>query len=396
MDLLFSSLPSHGHLYPVLPLAIAAREKGHRVTFATAAAFHPTLTRLGLDVLDVGVSIPEAFQQVSARMGAPTDPKAARGQDPEARMRLSRAVFTDFLVRRFHQGLLAHLSGGPRPDLVVWEAAAFGAGLAAKAAGVPQVCHSFGRAPDPEDDTSMGAAFRDSFATTVVDLMGPDSGSDVQDVLETTPYLDIYPPSIQLPSFVGRANRVPLRPVAFAEPGDLPDWVVAHERPLVYLTLGTAFGHAGVLRTAIEGLAATGARVLVAAGPTIDPAELGDPPPSVTVRAWVPQADLLPHVDLVVHHGGSGTSLGAAAAGVPQLFLPQGADQFVNADAVCSSGAGRQLTGEQVTAATITETARALLSDEGVAAAVKALAEDIAALPAPADVVDRLTAFAKS
>ncbi|WP_424184600.1 glycosyltransferase [Actinokineospora sp. G85] len=396
MDLLFSSLPSHGHLYPVLPLAVAAREKGHRVTFATAAAFHPTLTRLGLDVLDVGMTIPEAFEQVATREGVPTDPGAAREQDPEVIAKLASAVFTDVLVRRFYSDLLAHLGDGPRPDLVVWEAAAFGAGLAAKAAGVPQVCHSFGRAPDPEDDTSMGAAFRASFSTTVVDLMGPDSGSDVQDILETTPYLDIYPPSIQVPSFAGRANRIPLRPVAFAEPGELPDWVVAHEQPLVYLTLGTAFGHAGVLRTAIEGLAATGARVLVAAGPTVDPAELGDPPPSVTIEAWVPQADLLPHVDLVVHHGGSGTSLGAAAAGVPQLFLPQGADQFVNADAVCSSGAGRQLTGEGVTAAAITEAARTLLSDEGVAAAVKALAEDVAALPAPADVVDRLVGFAKS
>src|SRR5256885_9690132 len=34
--LLFTSLAAYGHVYPLLPLAVAAREAGHEVLFATA------------------------------------------------------------------------------------------------------------------------------------------------------------------------------------------------------------------------------------------------------------------------------------------------------------------------------------------------------------------------
>jgi UDP:flavonoid glycosyltransferase YjiC (YdhE family) len=86
-----------------------------------------------------------------------------------------------------------------------------------------------------------------------------------------------------------------------------------------------------LLTTAIEGLAMLDARVVVAAG-RVRPDQLGDLPDNITLQPWVPQANLLPHVDVVVHHGGSGTTLGALTVGAPQLILPQGADQFANAE----------------------------------------------------------------
>jgi UDP:flavonoid glycosyltransferase YjiC (YdhE family) len=100
----------------------------------------------------------------------------------------------------------------------------------------------------------------------------------------------------------------------------------------------------------------------------------------------VSQAAVLPHVDLVVHHGGSGTMLGAFAAGKPQLVVPQGADQFTNADAVVSSGAGSRLLPAELTSDAVTVTARALLADEDAHAASRRLAEEIAAMPSPREV----------
>ncbi|MGH3860677.1 glycosyltransferase, partial [Actinokineospora sp.] len=169
------------------------------------------------------------------------------------------------------------------------------------------------------------------------------------------------------------------------EPGELPAWVAEHDQPLVYLTLGTAFGQVGVLRTAISGLATLPARVVVAAGPTVEIADLGATPDNVTVLPWVSQADLLPHTDLVVHHGGSGTTLGALAAGVPQLFIPQGADQFVNADAVTAGGAGLQLVGDAITVEAVAANASNLLADNAVAARSREVAAEIAAMPSPAE-----------
>lgn len=42
---------------------------------------------------------------------------------------------------------------------------------------------------------------------------------------------------------------------------------------------------------------------------------------STSPCTWVPQAELLPHVDVLIHHGGSGTTLGALSVGAPQLIL---------------------------------------------------------------------------
>ena len=66
------------------------------------------------------------------------------------------------------------------------------------------------------------------------------------------------------------------------------------------------------------------------------------------VRRFVPQAELLPHCTAVVTHGGSGSMLGALAHGLPLLVVPQGADQFSNADRVVAAGAGLALQPDEL------------------------------------------------
>ena len=38
-DIVFAALPAYGHLYPLMPLALATAAAGHRVTVATGAHF---------------------------------------------------------------------------------------------------------------------------------------------------------------------------------------------------------------------------------------------------------------------------------------------------------------------------------------------------------------------
>ncbi|CRK62058.1 glycosyltransferase, MGT family [Alloactinosynnema sp. L-07] len=379
MHVLITSLASHGHTYPILPLATATRRAGHQVTYATHSSFHPVLTGLGFAVEDVGMTISEAFAEVTA--GQPID--FANREKMEG---LVGKVFASALPRRVARDL------GPvlervKPDLVIYEAATIGAGFAARAAGIPVLCHAFGRGNVREPFSDMKRLLAEVAAEFGVPFDPTSASPD--------PYLDIFPESLQDTEFLAvAADRIPIRPVPFAEPGELPAWVAEHREPLTYLTLGTAFGQAHVLRTAIDGLAGLPGRVLVAAGPTVDVGTIGAVPDNVTVLPWVPQADLLPHVDLVVHHGGSGTTLGALAAGIPQLFLPQGADQFVNADAIAASGAGAQLVGDEFTAEAVTAKSRDLLADESVTARAREVAAEIAAMPAPEDIAARLPEFA--
>ncbi|EMD23355.1 glycosyltransferase [Amycolatopsis azurea] len=383
MRLIFTSLVSHGHLYPLLPLAVAARDAGHEVLFATGDEMLPVVEKAGLAVETAGFGQREAFATI---LGPDARPSAADAP-PESFYPVIGEVFGNVLPRRFVADLTP-LFERHRPDLVVYESGNAGGAIAARLAGIPAIGHGFGRFSPGEIIDVINGRLADYAAEVGF------AGVDLQSFGD--PVVDICPESVQSPDFLAGANRIPLRPVGWSEPGDLPAGVAGRDksRPLIYLTLGTAFGDEDVLKRAIGGLARIDADVVVAAGPTVDPAGLGDVPGNVRVEAWVPQADLLPHVDLVVHHGGSGTTLGAFGAGLPQLVLPQGADQFTNAEAVVTAGVGAQLIGGDATADAIHERARELLTGDAVRGAARKLAEEVAAMPSPAEVARRLPEFA--
>jgi UDP:flavonoid glycosyltransferase YjiC (YdhE family) len=106
----------------------------------------------------------------------------------------------------------------------------------------------------------------------------------------------------------------------------------------------------------------------------------------------VPQNLVIPHCALVVHHGGPGAMLNSMAAGLPQLVLPDphGAEPGMSL-IIRDSGAGELLPQDEITVDLVHDLAMALLSDDHPARAVTAaLADEIAAMPTPAMVIDLL------
>jgi len=148
-----------------------------------------------------------------------------------------------------------------------------------------------------------------------------------------------------------------------------------------------------VLRGAIAALSRLPADVLVAVGPG-DPAALGPVPENVRVAGFVPQAEVLEHAGLVVHHGGTGTVLGTLAAGLPQLILPQGADQFANAETLSALGAAKALVGDAIRIDAIAAAARELLDGSAAREIAQGIAAEIAGMPAPEAVLDELVTWA--
>jgi MGT family glycosyltransferase len=110
------------------------------------------------------------------------------------------------------------------------------------------------------------------------------------------------------------------------------------------VSFGTLLGHMSIAAEAydsvLEAVAGLDARVLLTVGHRFDTSRLTRIPRNVHVEPWVDQADALAHADLVVSHGGSGTTFGALAAGVPLVVVPLFADQFANGETVAGRGAG--------------------------------------------------------
>ncbi|GAA4541106.1 glycosyltransferase [Amycolatopsis samaneae] len=380
--MIFTALGGFGHSFPLIPLAVAARDAGHDVGFATAEDFLPNIGKAGITGISAGVTMTVAFTE--AAKGIAEDPEQL---PPEQLPQILGRIFGEVVPRSFVTDLES-IFAERRPDLVVYESGNVGGAFAAKRAGIPCVGHTFGRMSRMGE---LGDLIRARIGETAREYgVEGDPQSYFGD-----PVVDICPESVQAPEFLAGTKRIPLRPVGWSEPGDLPAGIAGRDRsrPLVYLTLGTAFGNTDVLGKAIKGLAVLDADVLVAAGPSVDVAELGEVPANVRLEAWVPQSALLPYVDVVVHHGGSGTTLGSLGAGLPQLVLPQGADQFSNAEMVVDAGVGRQLLGDAVTAEAVTENARVLLTDAAVRDATRALAAEVAAMPGPAEVAATLPSY---
>ncbi|MGI5499765.1 glycosyltransferase [Lentzea sp. CA-135723] len=369
MRILFSCRPAYGHLYPLVPLARAARDAGHDVVFATGPAFLDEVRALGFEVHPAGMSIGEAEAEAYHR----------HGRDDVFRVMIT--MFADLLPRATVADL-TRLLPVIRPDLVIYEQSDVGAAKAARDAGLPAVSHVIGRSLPPEAQQAAAAELAWLWDGTPADLLMGDVA------------IDLWPDVVRDPVVAALPTVLRQRPVAVDLDVAMPR--VPTDRPLVYLTLGTvSFGATEVVRAAIDGLARLPVNVLVALGPG-DPAVLGDVPDSVRVAGFVPQAEVLRRADLVVHHGGTGTVLGTLAAGLPQVLLPQGADQFVNAAALVDAGAAAQLVGQDVTAEAVTEVAGRLLGDPAVHEVATAAAAQIARMPEPAVVVEQLTALVRA
>ena len=158
----------------------------------------------------------------------------------------------------------------------------------------------------------------------------------------------------------------------------------------MYVTLGTVQNRLPLLAPAVAALARLPVRVLVTVGPDGDPDALGPQPDHVHVERWVDQPRVLQHCDVVVSHAGSGTFLGALAEGLPQLCLPQAADQFRNSEGAARAGVAVVLHPEESSPDAIASAVGALLTDEALHRRARGVADEIAAMPSPDDVVERL------
>jgi UDP:flavonoid glycosyltransferase YjiC (YdhE family) len=214
-------------------------------------------------------------------------------------------------------------------------------------------------------------------------------------------YLRISPPSLQPAADVPWSDVRLVRP-AFGAPSPadrmppgLDELLAPPGDPVVHLTLGTVFHETpGVLATAIEGLGRLRIRLVVTTGPGVGPGDFAVPPPNVRIVEYVPHALFLRHCDVVVSHGGAGIMFGALVHGVPQLLLPQGADQFANADACRAAGVALTLQPDEVTAEEVGLAVRRLLVSPSFWANAARVRREIDALPAPGEVLAGLLADA--
>ncbi|MFD0622292.1 glycosyltransferase [Streptomyces sanglieri] len=119
-------------------------------------------------------------------------------------------------------------------------------------------------------------------------------------------------------------------------------------------------------------------------------AALGPAPSSVRVVENVPLAALLPGSAAVVHHGGSGSTLTALWAGVPQFIATFASEQQVTGERVAATGTALHVPGHLADEAAIRAAVERLVEDGSYRAAAGRLREEVAETPPPAALAVRL------
>jgi hypothetical protein len=187
MRVLFTSMPVHSHVAPLLPLASAARQAGHEVVFFTGPAAIGQVESAGLTAVAGGPSFTETTQRYR--------------RDFEAEV---AGLTSDQRLEHFVVHLLARIAAPAMaedlvpfarrwaPDLVTGTVAELAGEVAAAVAGVPHVTHGFGPVPPNQ----YAAISRDEMAP-VWTRWGVETTP--VDSFTEKPYLDIWPEELQPP-----------------------------------------------------------------------------------------------------------------------------------------------------------------------------------------------------
>jgi UDP:flavonoid glycosyltransferase YjiC (YdhE family) len=380
--MLFSCRPLTGHYDPLVPLAVAARAAGHDVAFATGDPFVDRAREAGFEAFRAGPG--EAFRAE----WMPRFPGFAQLVGDEQRKFFLTEVFANLeLVPRADD--LERVVDEWEPAIVVHEVAELAAPLVAAQRGIPYVDVSYGSLIPFALLHATGEAAAPHWRARGLE---PDPLAGLFRHL----YVDTCPPALQNPEIERLTAVQALRPAA-AEPStdEPPAWL---DRlvgmPIIYVTMGTIWNSdLDLFRHVIEAVRDEAVALVVTVGRQNDPAALGPQPDNVEVHRYVPQALVLERCDAVVAHGGSGTTLGALAFGVPLLVIPQGADQYSNADRVVAAGAGRQLRPDEVTVPAIRQAVRALLDEPGYRRTAERVAAEIRAMPTAEHAIERIEAL---
>ncbi|MFJ9038499.1 macrolide family glycosyltransferase [Streptomyces sp. NPDC102406] len=358
-------VPIVSHVLPGLAVIRELVARGHRVTYANDAVMADRITAAGAAWVPCSSLLPVADNDW------PDDPIAAA------------SLFLDDAVRALPR-LRAAYDDDPA-DLYLYDIGAYAARALAEAQGRPllQLSPTFVGWDGYEEEVAAhlrklpGAdAYRERFARWLADC-----GATTTDVdsFSGPPAraLALIPRAMQ-----PHADRVDADTVTFVGPcfDNSPTQASEWARPagvdhVLLISLGSAYTRQPEFyRRCLAAFGdLPGWHVVLQIGAHTDPAELGDIPSNVEVHSWVPQRAILAQADAFVTHAGMGGCGEGLTAGLPMIAVPQGAEQFMNADRLVELGVARRIDTGDATPQTLRAALRDLLADPERAARSRAL-----------------------
>jgi len=389
MRLLFTCVSGQSHFYNTVPLAFAARDRGHEVAYSSAHELGPVVNAAGLTLLPAGPG------RLRLRAELTRDPQ--EHGEPGVEDWSAGARMFGYLAPSLRWRPLSEVVDRYRPDAIVSEVLELVGPLVAMRHGIPHFSLSIGPYyPETMEQlwTHAEPLYREILGTAVThgDVLGR--------------YIDVIPPELQSEEGL----RLPERLLAgtrlyhgqnLAEP---PEKRSPTSNAQILMTFGTVSNRAiHGLRESAARLSRRGLDVLITTGPdgwfdwrtdanTDTGADGARTAGGGTVRVvdYAPLDRELPHTSVLIHHGGSNTMRAAVDAGVPSLVIPQQAEQARNARWALEHGLSLVLEPSQADPDAVEAAVLRLLEDDEVRARLAAARAAFEGLPSAETAIDEL------
>ncbi|WP_433414829.1 glycosyltransferase [Microtetraspora malaysiensis] len=367
LTILFMPESAYGPTNNCIGIGDVLRKRGHRVVFAAEASWKGKLAALGFeeDLVDLAPPAEEEqdagqFWKDFIRDTAPEYRKSTFAQQETVTKPIWDALIDGV---KYCEPQLKAIIERVQPDVIVEDnVITFPALLTAGKPFVrivscnPLEVKGADIAPAysglPADDRSEWDAFRAEYDRTHREIYTAFNEWVVEQGAPPLPDLEFFHEGdanlYVFPEIVDYTDERPLGPTwtrldsSVRETDDeftLPE--IPGDGPWVYFSLGS-LGSADVelMRRVISVLAKTPYRFIVSKGPLHEEIELA---PNMWGAEFVPQAAIIPQVDLVITHGGNNTTTEALHFGKPMILLPLFWDQYDNAQRVHEKGYGVRL-----------------------------------------------------
>ncbi|WP_448594446.1 glycosyltransferase [Thermoflexus hugenholtzii] len=348
---LFVSVPLWGHLDygGYLDLAVALARRGERVLWASGPLVQEAVVRRGLPFAPL--------PSMGWRWLPPLPPELPSAE--RARRRRERALEAWLHPEEHARALraLGSLIEAWRPDWIVAEPFAGVAAWAAERYELPLIVVGFpaGRWPAPataEAQAEVEAArARLAEVAARLGLTGRYWRADPFPQI-TSPYAHV----IFFPAdwFVDLERLDPQNRFFGGRRGSAPRTSTPRPRPRVLITLGSTFtADPAFFIGAARAVQALGGEPLLVLGRSPFAPGLREAVaralPDLPLWDWVDYAAVFPQLDLVIHHGGMGTTHAALVYGVPQLVVPHAGEQHLQARRVEAAGVGLSMRPAEAT-----------------------------------------------
>ena len=391
---LFFNIPAHGHINPSLPLVAELVNRGHEISYYATDHFRQRVNHTGAEFFTYTDVKDDYF-----------DTYGLDGSDPQ------RAAVTLLTTTKEILPELLELTHQAQPDYIIYDCMCPWGYFVGKIMNLPAVS-SF---------SLMPLSPRIMLNWQILRIMLPMMLKGIRNGIEAS----------RLASELGKQYDIePLNQMTvLSAPGDLSisysssafipyadslddnfrlvGWTLletpsdepfVHDtgRKLIYISLGTVSNeNPDFFKTCITALEDTPYDVLISTGNSFSADQFGTLPEHITVKKWIPQAQVLQQADLFITHGGLNSIHEGLYCDLPLLVVPQQTEQTFNAMRVVELGVGLILKQKQVNTETIRSKVEELLSHDRYRKGAQRLGESLRSAGGVSRAVDEIEALLK-